>query len=175
MRDFILSFPTEADAVTALPDYRRDDAWASQIIPHCTRWIQRPVYDIEGEIVTPSESVPGWHCIIRAASLPADAQPYIVTEQTDIEPIPSGGLLVPVVPEEITKLQAKLAIAQLDMVAEFLALRASLDPVADFVKLAFIDDAQVWRRTDPTFNAITDALEKSEAEKDQFFTLAGTL
>jgi hypothetical protein len=74
-----------------------------------------------------------------------------------------------------SKLQAKLAIAQLGMVADFLALRASLDPVADFVKLAFIDDAQVWKRTDPTFNAITDSLGKSEAEKDAFFMLASTL
>ena len=76
---------------------------------------------------------------------------------------------------ECSKLQAKLAIAQLGMVADFLALKASLDPVTDFVKIAFVEDAQTWRRTDPTFNAITDALGKTETEKDQFFALARTL
>ena len=76
---------------------------------------------------------------------------------------------------EVSKLQAKLAIAQLGMTTEFLALKAGLDPVADFVKLAFIDDAPNWKRTDPTFNAITDALGKTESEKDQFFMLAATL
>jgi len=85
------------------------------------------------------------------------------------------GMISPQTEPTCTKLQAKLAIAQLGMASDFLALKASLDPVADFVTLAFIDDAQVWKRTDPTFNAITDALGKSEAEKDQFFTLARTL
>ena len=175
MRGFILTFPDEPTAIAALSEYRADDTWTGPIIPNCTRWIQRPVYDADGEIVATPESVPGWHCIVRAESLPAAAQAYLVTSPTDIEPIPSGGLLVPVVPQEITKLQAKLAIAQLGMVADFLALRASLDPVVDFVKLAFIDDATVWKRTDPTFNAITDDLGKTEAEKDAFFALGATL
>lgn len=99
MRDYILSFPDEAQAIAALPDFRTQsevgEQWAGPIIPNATRWITRPVYDEEGEIITPPETVPGWHCIIRASEIPESARPHLVTEPTDIEPIPAGGLIRP--------------------------------------------------------------------------------
>ncbi|AFL76234.1 hypothetical protein [Thiocystis violascens] len=79
--------------------------------------------------------------------------------------------------EEMTcsKLQAKLAIAALGLVADFMAWKAALDPVTDFVTLAFLEDAQTWRRLDPTFVAAMTALRKTDAEADAFFELAVTL
>lgn len=76
-----------------------------------------------------------------------------------------------------SKLQAKLALARLGLAQAFTDFRAALalDPVANFEALAFIDDAQTWRRLDQTFNAAADAMGKTEAEKDAFFTLAVTL
>lgn len=78
---------------------------------------------------------------------------------------------------QCTKLQAKRALAALGLAQAFLDFRANLalDPVANFEALAFVDDADIWIRTDPTFNAAADAMDKTEAEKDQFFTLAATL
>lgn len=99
MQDFILTFTDEAQAIAALPEYRvtfdESEQWAGNVIPNATRWITRPQYDEDGEIITPPETVPGWHCIVRAESLPEAARPFIVTEPTDIEPIPAGGLIRP--------------------------------------------------------------------------------
>jgi hypothetical protein len=74
-----------------------------------------------------------------------------------------------------SKLQAKLAIAALGLVADFMAWKGALDPVTNFVTIAFLEDAQTWRRLDPTFVAAMAALGKTDAEADAFFELAVTL
>lgn len=175
MRDFILSFTNEATAIAALPGYRADDTWTGPLIPDCTRWIQRPVYNAEGELVTPPESVSGWHCIVRAASLPEAAQPSLVTEPTDIEPIPAGGLLVLVVPEAVSALQGMLAINAAGMAAGFNAWLAALDPIDDFAAIAFFQKAATWRRDNTYLNQGAMALGLTDAQIDGLFTLAATL
>jgi hypothetical protein len=84
------------------------------------------------------------------------------------EPIPE-----PPVPQEITTLQALLAIDQLGYAAQYQAW--STDPARTFVERAFIDKATVWRRGDAMFNAAADALGFTGADKDNFFRLADTL
>jgi hypothetical protein len=175
MRDFMLTFPDEAIAIVALPEYRADDAWAGTIIPNCTRWVERPIYEPESEQMIPGESVPGWHCIIRAESLPEAAQAYLVTEDTDIEPIPAGGLLVPPVPEEVSALQGLLAIQMAGLVSGFMSWKASLDPVTDFAVLSFFDKAPTWRRDNPYLIQGATALGLTSEQIDQLFQLAGTL
>jgi hypothetical protein len=179
MRDFILTFPDEATAIAALSEFRIQaedgEQWTGPLIPNCTRWIQRPIYDAEGEIVTPPETVPGWHCIVRAKSLPAAAQAYLVTEPTDIEPIPSGGLLVPVVPEEVSALQGMLAINAAGMAAGFNAWLSALDPITDFAAIAFFQKAITWRRDNPYLAQGATALGLSDTQIDELFMLAETL
>jgi hypothetical protein len=176
MRDFILTFPDEATAIAALPEYRIQtedgEQWTGPIIPNCTRWIQRPIYGAEGELVTPPESVPGWHCIVRAKSISEVAQAYLVTDPTDIEPIPSGGLLVPVVPEEVSALQGMLAINAAGMAAPFNAWLSALDPITDFAAIAFFQKAATWRRDNPYLIQGATALGLTDEQLDQLFVAA---
>ena len=179
MRDFILSFPDEATAIVSLSAFRIQtedgEHWTGPIISNCARWIQRPVYDADGETTTPGETVPGWHCIVRAASLPAAAQAYLVTDPTDIEPIPSGGLLVPPVPEEVSALQGLLAIQLAGLVSGFMSWKVSLDPVTDFAVLSFFEKAPTWRRDNPYLIQGATAMGLTSEQLDQLFQLAATL
>ena len=72
-----------------------------------------------------------------------------------------------------TALQALLAIDAMGMSAEYESW--CTDPSRTFAERAFIQRAERWTRADATFNAAADALGKTEAEKDQFFTIAATL
>lgn len=181
MRDFILTFPDEPTAIAALPIYRveYEDGehweWCRTIIPSATRWIMRPSYDAETEITTPGETVPGWHCIIRTESLPEAAQPYLVTEDTDVEPVPAGGLLKPQVPQSVSALQGMRAIKQAGLVEAFIAWKSSLDSITHFEELAFFDKAQTWERANPVFQGAAAALELTDAQLDELFMLAETL
>jgi hypothetical protein len=67
-----------------------------------------------------------------------------------------------------------LAIAEAGLAAQFLAWKAALDPVADFVALAFLESAQEWHYDDPLLNAALVTLGVAE-QKDALFTLAATL
>ena len=175
MRDFILTFNSEIEAITALPEYRTTtedgEHWTGNIIPNCTRWIARPQYDVDGELVTPPEPVPGWHCIIRAESLPEAARPFIVTEPTDIEPIPAGGLLKPVVPQTVSRFQARSALHIHGVLTDVEAMIQSADPIA---QMAWAD-AQQFERPSPTIASIADALGWTDEFVDRLFITAGSI
>ncbi len=78
------------------------------------------------------------------------------------------------VPRSVSRLQGMLAIAEAGLAAQFLAWKAALDPVADFVALAFLESAQEWHYDDPLLNAALVTLGVAE-QKDALFTLAATL
>jgi len=171
MRDFILTFNSEIEAIALLPDYRADDGsgWIGQIIPNCTRWIQRPQYNEDGDAITPPETISGWHCIIRAESLPEAALPYLVTEDTDIEPVPAGGLLKPVVPAVVSRFQARAAMHIHGVLADVEAIIQSADPIAQFAWA----DAQQFERASPTVAEIARRLEWTDEFVDTLFITAG--
>ena len=175
MRDFILTFSSEIDAIELLPDYRANDdsGWIGPIIPNCTRWIARPQYDEDGDVITPPETVSGWHCIIRAESLPESALSFVITEATDIEPLPAGGLLKPVVPQSVTSFQARAALhisGWLDRV-ETLMSDPNTDPVA---RIAW-EYAQELQRQSPTVAAFADALGLTDWQVDELFIQAASI
>ena len=178
MQDFILTTPSERDLIAALPEYRfqseDSEQWAGNVFAPCTRWLSRPTYDVEGEQTSPGETVPGYHLILRAESLPVAAQPYLVTDPGDIEPVPAGGLLTPVVPESVTALQGMRAVKAAGLVEQFIAWKTGLDPVHDFETIAFLDKAESWRYDDPILQDALDAFGIVE-QKDELFLLAATL
>ena len=178
MRDYILTAPTEQDLITALPEYRiaseDGEQWAGNVFAPCTRWISRPTYDAEGEQTSPGETIPGYHLILRAESLPVAAQQYLVTDPGDIEPVPAGGLLTPEVPQSVTALQGMRAVKAAGLVDQFVAWKAGLDPVADFEIIAFLDKAENWQYDDPILNDALNAFGVAE-QKDDLFLLAATL
>ena len=175
MQDFALTFETEAQAVTALPEYRSQsedgDQWTGSIIPNATRWIQRPVYDPDGNVITPAETVPGYHCIVRADANPSPE--HYVADPGDIEPVFAGGWRYPVVPQEVQTLQALLAIDALGYSAVYESW--ANDPARTFAERAFRDKAVIWRRTNDMFNAFAKSQGFTEQDKDNFFILAATL
>ena len=175
MRDFILSFPDENTAIAALPEYRAEteggDQWAGTIIHSCTRWIQRPQYDEDGEIVSPPETVPGWHCIIRAETSPSPE--HTVTEPTDIEPVPSGGLLKPDVPPVVSRFQARAALHLAGLLESVETLMQAPDTNM-LAKLAW-QDAQEFRRDSPTVLAMAGALNLTDAQIDELFIAAAEI
>ena len=77
------------------------------------------------------------------------------------------------VPQEVTVLQALLAIDQAGMSPAYEAW--ANDPARTFAEKAFINRAQVWRRTDPLMIAGATALGLSPAQLDDLFMLAATL
>lgn len=174
MRDFILTFPTESEAIAALPAFRTEseegEQWTGAIIPNCTRWITRPSYDAEIEETTPGITVPGWHCIIRAESLPEAAQPYLVTEPTDIEPIPAGGLLKPEVPQVVSRFQARAALHLAGLLEQVEALMQDPETPA-LARLAW-QDAQEFKRQSPTVLAMASALGLTDEQIDELFITA---
>ena len=174
MRDFILSFPDEQVAITVLAEYRQsveEQGWKSSAIPGCTRWVTRSVYDEDGELITPPETVPGWHCIIRAESLPEAAQPFVVTDPGDIEPIPAGGLLKPVVPQVVSRFQARVALHIHGVLADVEVMIQAADPIA---QMAWAD-AQQFERPSPTIAAIAAALGWTDEFVDRLFITAGSI
>jgi len=175
MQDFALTFETETQAIAALPEYRAatedGEQWAGAIIANATRWIQRPSYDEDGNVTTPAEKVPGWHCVVRAETNPAPD--HHIAEPGDIEPIFAGGWKHPIVPESITPLQGELAIDQAGLSAAYEAWRD--DPARTFSERAFINRAGVWKRDDPVLAAAGEALSLTEAQVDQLFITAATL
>ena len=173
MRDFILTFNSEIEAIELLPEYRASNEggehWTGNIIPNCTRWITRPQYDADGERITPPETVPGWHCIVRAESLPESVRPFIIADPGDIEPIPAGGLLKPVVPQVVSRFQARAALHIHGVFAEVEAMIQSADPIA---QMAWAD-AQQFERPSPTIAAIAAALGWTDDFIDELFITAG--
>lgn len=173
MRDFILSFPDEAKAIAALPDFRTQsedgEQWTGPIIPNATRWITRPQYDEDGGIITPPETVPGWHCIVRADSIPEAAQPFVVADPGDIEPVPAGGLLKPEVPQVVSRFQARAALHIHGVLADVEAMIQAADPLAQMA-WAY---AQEFRRDSPTIAAIVAALGWEASFVDTLFITAG--
>ena len=114
MRDYILTAPSEQDLITALPEYRvaseDSEQWAGNVFAPCTRWVSRPTYDADGEQTSPGNTIPGFHMILRAETLPEYAKQYLNPGPADIEPVPAGGLLTPEVPQSVTKRQALLVL-----------------------------------------------------------------
>ena len=176
MQDFALTFDTEAQAIAALPEYRSQsedgEQWAGSIIPNATRWIQRPQYDADGNVTTSAETVPGWHCMIRAESIPKAAQSFIV-EPGDIEPVFAGSWKHAVVPQSVEALYALLAIDDLGYTQMYETWAS--DPARTFKEKAFIDKAGYWRRDDVYFNAAADDMGLGETDKDVFFRHADSL
>ena len=178
MRDYILTAPSEQDLITALPEYRVQsedgEQWAGNVFAPCTRWISRPAYDAEGDQTSPGETVPGYHLILRAESLPEAAQQYLNPGPADIEPVPAGGLLVPEVPQSVRALQGMRAIKAAGLVNVFVAWKAALDPIVDFEIIAFLDKAENWQYDDPILDSALDNFGVSE-QKDALFILASQL
>ena len=173
MRDFILTFNSEIEAIELLPEYRttseNGELWTGAIIPNCTRWVTRPQYDADGEIIMPAETVPGWHCIVRAESLTESVRPFIIADTGDIEPIPAGGLLKPVVPQVVSRFQARAALHIHGVLADVEAMIQSADPIA---QMAWAD-AQQFERPSPTIAAIAQALGWADEFVDELFITAG--
>lgn len=178
MQDFALTFTDEAQAIAALPEYRGAEdevtsSWTGSIIPDAFRWITRPVYDEDGGFITPPETVPGWHCVIRADAIPEAAQPFIV-EPGDIEPVFAGGWKHPVVPQSVKALQGMRAIKHAGLAQKFVDWKATLDPIVDFEVIAFLEKAENWNHDDPIVDeALTSFGELGR--KDELFVLASTL
>ena len=176
MRDFILTAPTEADLITALPEYRvqseDSEQWAGNVFAPCTRWISRPTYDAEGEQTSPGETAPGYHLILRAESLPEAAQQYLVTDPGDIEPVPAGGLLVPEAPESVERLQARLALIAAGLWDSVVAYFS--DPSRTAEDLAFWEDALIWKRDNPIIISAGTALGLTSEQIDALFVDAAT-
>ncbi len=78
------------------------------------------------------------------------------------------------VPKSISDLQGMLAIEAAGLVAGFLAWKATLDSVADFAALAFLEKAQTWEYDNPILDAALTQLSVSD-QKAALFTLAATL
>jgi len=175
MQDFALTFTDETQAIAALPQYRtatdEQEQWTGPVIVNATRWIQRPVYDEDGNVTVPAEKAPGWHCIVRAETNPAPD--HYVAEPGDIEPVFAGGWKHPIVPESITPLQGELAIDQAGLSAAYEAWRD--DPARTFSERAFIQRATVWKRSDPVLDAAGVALGLTDAQIDQLFITAARL
>ena len=173
MRDFILTFNSEIEAIELLPEFRIEleagEQWIGPIIPNCTRWVTRPQYDADGEIISPPETVPGWHCIVRAESLPESVRPFIIADPGDIEPIPAGGLLKPVVPQVVSRFQARAALNLHGVLADVEAMIPASDPIAQFAWA----DAQQFERQSPTIAAIAQALGWTHEFVDELFITAG--
>ena len=169
MQDFALTFETEAQAIAALPEYRTQsedgEQWTGSIIPNATRWIQRPQYDPDGNIITPAETVPGWHCIIRAETCPS--LDHLVTEPGDMEPVFAGGWKTAPIPEQVSRLQARLALIEVDLWDAVVAYFA--DPDRTPAEMAFWEDAQTWRRADPVIAAAGTALGLTAEQIDELF------
>ena len=148
MRDYILTAPSEQDLITALPEYRiaseDSEQWAGNVFAPCTRWIARQTYDAEGAVDNLGSTVPGYSMIIRADVIPASAQQYLVDEPGDIEPVPAGGLLKPVVPESVERLQARLALIAAGLWDSVVAYFS--DPSRTAEELAFWEDSRIWKR-----------------------------
>ena len=175
MRDYTLTAPSEQDLITTLPEYRvtNEDGehWSNQVIPNCTRWISRPVYDSEGEQTSPGETVPGYHMIIRAESLPEAAQGFIVADSGDIEPVPAGGLMKPTVPTSVTKRQALLVLFDRGLTEADITL--ILEGIAD--ETARVKALIEWKyasgieRTAPLITVVQAAQGWTDAEVDEMF------
>ena len=175
MQDFALTFDTEAQAIAALPEYRvtseDGEQWTGPIIPNAIRWIQRPVYDEDGNVTTPAEKAPGWHCIVRADANPSPE--HYVADPGDIEPVFAGEWKYQEVPESVEALYALLAIDDLGYTQMYETWAS--DPARTFREKAFIDKAGHWRRDDVYFNAAADDMGLGETDKDAFFRHADSL
>ena len=181
MRDYSLTAPSEADLITALPEYRvqseDSEQWAGNVFAPCTRWISRPTYDAEGDQTSPGETVTGYHMILRAESLPEAAQPYLVTDPGDIEPVPAGGLLTPEVPQSATKRQALLVLYDAGLTEG--GVTAILEDISDPVER---DKALIeWKyattidRAAPLIAVVQDAQGWTDAQVDEMFIEAAAI
>ena len=97
----------------------------------------------------------------------------LVADPGDIEPIPAGGLMRPVVPESVSALQGLLAIDRAGFAGQYEAW--ANDPSRTFSERAFISKAETWRRDDPTLLNAATALGISKNQLDELFILAVTL
>lgn len=77
------------------------------------------------------------------------------------------------VPQQVTPLQAMLAIDQYGMASAYEAW--ANDPARTFAEKAFINRAQVWNRNDPLMIGWATALGLTSEQLDQLFVLAATL
>ena len=181
MRDYILTAPSEQDLITALPEYRisseDSEQWAGNVFAPCTRWIARPAYDAEGEQTSPGETIPGYHLILRAESLPEAARPYLVTDPGDIEPVPAGGLLTPVVPQSVTKRQALLVLYDAGLTEGGITaiLEGISDPVVRDKALIEWVHATTIDRTAPLIAVVQSDQGWTDAQIDELFIQAATL
>lgn len=78
------------------------------------------------------------------------------------------------IPKSVSALQGMRAIQAAGLVQAFLAWKSSLDPVADFEAMAFLDKAQNWVYDDPIIDDALTRLGVAE-QKAALFTLAATL
>jgi len=103
---------------------------------------------------------------------------YYKDSETEIRCYAPGEIVRPAppettVPQEVSPLQAMLALDQAGMSAAYEAW--STAPARTFAERAFINRAQVWRRDDPLMQAAATALGISPEQLDQLFALAATL
>lgn len=75
------------------------------------------------------------------------------------------------VPEEITRLQARLALIEAGMWDAVMAFSQT----ADAKTQAFFEDAQVWRRDNSILCSATEAMKIDEAKLDGLFRMASEL
>lgn len=174
MRDYILTFDTEADTIAALPECRvtseDGEQWAGNVIADATRWITRPQYDEDGNPSNTPETVPGYHLIIRAEAIPEAAQPYIVADPGDIEPVPAGGLLMPEVPQVVSRFQARGALLIHGLLPDVEALMS--DPSTPPLVVLAWQDAQEFRRYSPSVLGMAAALNWDDSLLDALFITA---
>ena len=78
------------------------------------------------------------------------------------------------IPKRVTKLQGMLAIAEVGLSNSFITWKNSLDPIADFSALAFLESAKTWEYDNELLNAALEQLGIS-SQKDYLFKLASTL
>jgi len=174
MHDIVLTAPTEAELANALPAYRGEEGWAN-CIADATRWVRRPAYDAEGNLIDPGERVAGFTAIIRANEVPAAAAAYVVDAPGDIEPIPAGGLVpapadTPSVPPAVSRFQARAALHLAGLLDQVETLMA--DPATDVLARLAWSDAQEFVRTSPTIATMAAALGLSDAQVDDLFRTA---
>ena len=117
-----------------------------------------------------AEYNPTTHKVIQGDPILTESG-YVINET--VVPL-SEQELYDLIPKSISKLQGKLAIAQVGLEQEFLDWKNALDPVTDFVSIAFLEDAQTWEYDDPILNAALVELGL-ESQKPQLFTLAKSL
>lgn len=178
MNSYYLRFDTEQQAITVLSQYRSEKgAWITASHTHAldpVGVIYEPTGETEliGGLETPIMApIAGWHVNMKLAALPDELQSYAITPATPSRMFAESPV---VVPTSVSALQGMLAISRSGLVPAFMAWKATLDPVADFEVIAFLDKAETWEYDNPILDGALTALKVID-QKPALFILAGTL